>query len=98
VGGKYFFQGLLFRINNKKGLYQERSFMMIGHFILVGLALAAVFIMFLVLSRTLNNVINLLIKLQYLVQRDFDLKKEMVDVRNLMAEDAAAENGPDGKK
>jgi hypothetical protein len=83
--------GLLFWINNGKDLFPERSFMMIGHFILVGTTLAAVFIMFLVISRTLNNVINLLIKLQYLVQKDFDLKKEIIDVRNLMAEDAAAE-------
>lgn len=68
--------------------------MLVSHFLLVGLAAAAVFIMFLVISRTLNNVINLLIKLQYLVQKDYDLKKEIVDVRNLMAEDAAAENDP----
>ena len=64
---------------------------MITHVILVGITLTAVFIMFLVISRTLNNIINLLIKLQYLVQKDFDLKKEIVEVRNLMAEDAAAE-------
>lgn len=72
--------------------------MLISHFILVGLTLTAVFIMFLVISRTLNNVINLLIKLQYLVRKDYDLKKELIDVRNLMAEDAAAEKGLDGKK
>jgi len=91
LGGKYFFHGLLFWINNGKDFFPETLYMMIGHFILVGMTLAAVFIMFLVISRTLNNVINLLIKLQYLVQKDYDLKKEMLDVRNLMAEDAAAE-------
>lgn len=82
---------MLFWIADGKFLYPEKLFIMITHFILAGITLAAVFIMFLVISRTLNNVINLLIKLQYLVQKDFDLKKEIVEVRNLMAEDAAAE-------
>lgn len=72
--------------------------MLISHFILVGITLTAVFIMFLVISRTLNNVINLLIKLQYLVQKDYDLKKEVLEVRALMEEDAAAEKEQDGKK
>jgi hypothetical protein len=54
--------------------------------------------MFLVISRTLNNIINLLIKLQYLIQKDFDLKKEVLEVKALMAEDAAADSAQDGKK
>ena len=72
--------------------------MLISHYILVGITLTAVFIMFLVISRTLNNIINLLIKLQYLVQKDFDLKKEILEVDALMAEDAAANSDQDGKK
>ena len=53
--------------------------------------------MFLVISRTLNNIINMLIKLQYLVQKDYDLKKELLEVRSLMAEDAADDNAKDKK-
>jgi hypothetical protein len=86
---------LIFWIAAGKVLYPERLFIMITHFILVSITLTAVFIMFLVISRTLNNVVNLLIKLQYLVQKDLDLKKEIVEVRNLMAEDAAAEKDLD---
>jgi hypothetical protein len=71
--------------------------MIVEHLILVGLTLAAVFIMFLVISRTLNNIINMLIKLQYLVQKDYDLKKELLEVRSLMAEDAADDNMKDRK-
>jgi len=89
MGGKYFFE------NEPQGwgvilypVYFRRN-PMIMHFILVGMTLAAVFIMFLVISRTLNNIINLLIKLQYLLQRDYDLVKELSEVRTLMAEEAA---------
>ena len=57
---------------------------MLIHLILAGIALAAIFIMFLVVSRTLNNIINLLIKLEYLIQKEFDLKKETLEVQRLM--------------
>jgi hypothetical protein len=62
---------------------QEFGYMVI-HLILAGIALAAIFIMFLVISRTLNNIINLLIKLEYLIQKEFDLKKETLEVQRLM--------------
>lgn len=94
MGGKYFFLCFNFLDRYWKSPLSGEIILMITHFILVGITLTAVFIMFLVISRTLNNIINLLIKLQYLVQKDFDLKKEIVEVRNLMAEDAAAETVP----
>jgi hypothetical protein len=70
---------------------------MLAYFVLAGAALAGVFIMFLVLSRTLNTIINLLIKLEYLVQKEYDLKKELYEVRLLMKEDAnaPADDAPD---
>jgi hypothetical protein len=57
---------------------------MLAHYILAGFALAAIFIMFLVIGRTLNNIVNLLIKLEYLLQKEFDLKKETLEVQRLM--------------
>ena len=50
--------------------------------------LLLIFILFLVISRTLNNMINLLIKLEYSIQKEFDLKQEALEVRRLMEEEA----------
>ena len=66
---------------------------MIGHYILVGITLLFVFIMFLVISRTLNNMINLLIKIEYSLQKEFDLKQEALEVRRLMEEESLREEG-----
>ena len=64
---------------------------MIGHFALAGITIAFVFIMFLVISRTLNNMINLLVKIEYSLQREFDLKQEALEVRRLMDEEVQRE-------
>lgn len=60
---------------------------MLGHYLLVGATLILIFIMFLVISRTLNNMINLLIKLEYSIQKEFELKQEALEVRRLMEEE-----------
>jgi hypothetical protein len=56
--------------------------------------------MFLVISRTLNNMINLLIKIEYSLQREYDLKQEALEVKRLMEEEALKEQGaePNPKK
>ena len=61
--------------------------LLFGHYLLVGVTLILIFIMFLVISRTLNNMINLLIKLEYTVQKEFELKQEALEVRRLMEEE-----------
>jgi low affinity Fe/Cu permease len=45
-----------------------------------------IFILFLVLSKTLNNTVNHLVKLDYLLQKEFDLKKEHVVIEQLLKE------------
>ena len=62
---------------------------MAGLFILSGATLLLIFIMFLVISRTLNNMINLLIKMEYSLQKEFDLKQEALEVRRLMEEESS---------
>jgi hypothetical protein len=62
---------------------------MIGQYLLAVITLGIIFIMFLVISRTLNNTVNLLIKVEYSLQREFDLKQEALEVRRLMEEEAA---------
>lgn len=64
---------------------------MIGHYILAGITLLFVFIMFLVISRTLTTMINLLIKIEYSLQKEFDLKQEALEVRRLIEEESLRE-------
>jgi hypothetical protein len=65
---------------------------MLAQYLLAGLTFTAVFILFLVLARTLNTIINLLVKLEYLVQKEYDLKQEQVEVRRMMEQRAAERN------
>jgi hypothetical protein len=59
---------------------------MLAHYVLAGATLIVVFVMFLVIARTLNSIINQLVKLEYVIQKEFDLKSELLEVRKLMEE------------
>ncbi|MDO5575432.1 MAG: hypothetical protein Q4F84_00010 [Fibrobacter sp.] len=61
---------------------------MTAHFVLILFTLAVLFILFLVISRTMNNTINLLVKLEYLFQKEHELKQEAFDVKRLMEQQA----------
>ena len=56
-----------------------------GQYILSGLTLFGMFVLFLVLSRTLNSVVNQLLRLEYLVQKEYEFKKEEHDIRAALA-------------
>ena len=60
---------------------------MLPHYLLAGATFILLFVMFLVIARTLNSIINLLVKLEYLVQKEYDLKKELLDVKRLIDEE-----------
>lgn len=59
---------------------------MAGHIILAVITLFVIFILFLVISRTINNMINLLIKIHYLLEKELELKKEALEVRLILME------------
>ena len=59
---------------------------MLVHYILAIFTLFMIFILFLVISKTVNNLINMLIKLEYLLQKENDLKEEALEVRKIMEE------------
>lgn len=59
-----------------------------GFYIIAIFTLIAVFILFLVISRTLNNIVNLLVKIEYLIQREFDIRDEALKVKKLMEEES----------
>ena len=42
------------------------------------------FIVFLVLSKTLNNIINELIKIEYMLQKEYEHKKELEDISKMI--------------
>ena len=65
---------------------------MLGHIVLASCTLFSIFILFLVISRTMNNTVNLLIKLEYLLQKEYDLKKEALEVKQIMEAQAMMED------
>lgn len=54
-------------------------------------ALAAIFILFLVISRTLNSIVNLLTKMEYLVQKEYDFRKEAIEIQKLLIDEQRRE-------
>lgn len=71
---------------------------MSGFILLAAITLFLIFILFLVISRTMNNMINLLIKLEFLIQKEYDLKKEALEVRKIMDEQAQLQNQSEEEK
>ncbi len=59
-------------------------------YIVSAFTLFMVFALFLVLSKTLNNIVNLLAKIEYLVGKETEYRKEAVEVQRLL------ENPPPG--
>jgi len=53
-------------------------------------ALFGIFVLFLVLGKTLNNIINQFVKLQYFLQKEYDLKKERLAIAQLLDEEQEA--------
>ncbi len=62
---------------------------MTGHLIIASITLFLIFVFFLVISKTLNNIINVLIKNEYLLKKEHELKFEALEVRKLMEEQNA---------
>jgi predicted PurR-regulated permease PerM len=49
--------------------------------------LFVIFVFFLVISRTINNIYNNLLKINYLIQKELDYKKEQFAVQQIMIEE-----------
>ncbi|MFP4417843.1 MAG: hypothetical protein ACLFSB_11280 [Chitinispirillaceae bacterium] len=47
--------------------------------------LVGMFILFLVVSKTLNNIINQLSKMEYLVRTEHDYRKELQEIKEMLA-------------
>ncbi|MDD5675518.1 MAG: hypothetical protein PHC61_15215 [Chitinivibrionales bacterium] len=51
-------------------------------------ALLVIFVLFLVISRTVNSIVNQLTKTEYLVQKDYDFHKEAQEIKRVIKENA----------
>jgi hypothetical protein len=67
---------------------------MVLYCIFSGAVFFAMFVLFLVVSKTLNNILNNLVKLQYLFQKELDLKKEQLAINRLIEDDNAESEVP----
>jgi hypothetical protein len=65
---------------------QDGACMELTHYIVAGAAFVGMFILFLVLSKTLNNIVNHITKLEYFLQKELDLQKEMVVIKQMLKE------------
>lgn len=55
-------------------------------YIVSAFTLFMIFALFLVLSKTLNNIVNLLAKIEYLVGKESEYRKEAMEVKRLLDE------------
>ena len=59
---------------------------MLPYYILSGITLFGLFVLFLVLSKTMNSIINHLLKLEYLFQKEFEFRKEEKEIKRMIQE------------
>jgi predicted unusual protein kinase regulating ubiquinone biosynthesis (AarF/ABC1/UbiB family) len=56
------------------------------YFIISISAFFGIFVLFLVISKTLNNIVNLLTKLEFLLSKELDYRKEALEIRRFFTE------------
>lgn len=62
------------------------------YYVITGVSFAGMFVLFLVLSKTLNNIVSHLAKLEFLVTKEYEYKREAGEIRKIFTE---AERGED---
>jgi hypothetical protein len=56
------------------------------YFIISICAFFGIFIFFLVISKTLNNIVNQMTKLEFLLSKELDYRKEAQEIKRIFAE------------
>ena len=54
------------------------------HVLIAVAAGIGIFVLFLVIARTMNNLVNQLSKMEYLLQRDLEFRKESAEIKRLL--------------
>jgi len=57
---------------------------MSNYYLISGFVLAALFVLFQILSKTLNAIINYLLQIEFLLQSEYDYRKEELEVQRVL--------------
>jgi len=62
---------------------------MLPYYIISGVTLFGIFVLFLVVSKSMNSIINQLLKLEYMFQKEFEFRKEEKEIKRMIQEKLA---------
>jgi len=57
---------------------------MTSYYLISGFVLVGVFVLFQVLSKTLNSIMNYLLQIEFLLQAEYNYRKEELDVQRIL--------------
>jgi len=57
---------------------------MSNYYLISGFVVAALFVLFQILSKTLNTIINYLLQIEFLLQSEYDYRKEELEVQRVL--------------
>ncbi|MDR0304313.1 MAG: hypothetical protein LBH98_06045 [Chitinispirillales bacterium] len=57
---------------------------MSNYYLISGFVLIMLFVLFQVLSKTLNSIINYLLRIEFLLQTEYDYRREELDVQTIL--------------
>lgn len=59
---------------------------LMAHYFIVTFLIVGLFILFLVISKTLNGIVNYLIRIEFLINTEYEFRREEMDVRRVLFE------------
>ena len=62
---------------------------MLAYYIISGVTLFGIFVLFLVVSKSMNSIINQLLKLEYMFQKELEFRKEEKEIKRMIQEKLA---------
>ena len=71
---------------------------MVLHYFVAFATLATIFILFLVISRTLSSIVHQLRKLDYLLNKEIEYRRELEEIRRLMDEEMKKKRKKEAEK
>ncbi len=71
---------------------------MVPYYILSGITLFGLFILFLVLGKTLNGIINQLLKIEFMLQKECEFRKEEKEIQLMMEKNLVESRGVDDEE
>jgi len=57
---------------------------MSNYYLISGFVLAALFVLFQILSKTMNSIINYLLQIEFLLQAEYDYRNEELEVQKVL--------------